>query len=150
MPIACRWASRVGWQDRDWARWTDDERSRFLGHGSTGRSSTATQGAFLGVVVSLVATVVLAGAPGIGLLRHERAPALRPVYGTGQVISAFGHDATCTELLDGACEAYTFVQPGQRVLRAAPPPPGATCPLLEVDQSSAAWVCAPSGPTVNS
>jgi hypothetical protein len=140
----------VGWQDRDWAKWTDDERSRFLGHRSTGRSSSVAQGAFVGVVVSLVATVVLAGAPGIGFLRHNRASAFRPVYGTGKVVVAFGRDVTCTELLHGACGAYTFVQPGQRVLRAAPPPPGTTCQLLEVDQSRGAWVCGPSGPVVNS
>ena len=134
----------MGWQDRDWAKWTDDERARFLGH-----SPSVTGGAFLAVVVSLVATVLLAGAPGVGLLHRHKSP-MPPVYGTGTVIVAMGHDATCTQLLDGVCNAYTVVEPGQRVHPAAPLPPGTSCPLHEVDQARGVWFCAPPGPTENS
>ena len=132
----------MGWQERDWARWTDEERSRFVGSSPAVRS-----GAFVAVVVSLVATVVLAGAPGIQLLQRHHTPSIPPLYGSGTVVLFAGHDGTCTEIQNGACTTYTPIEPGQRVLPAAPPPAGTSCPLLEVDQASGSWVC---GVTANS
>lgn len=135
----------MGWRDRDWAKWTDDERSRFLGG-----SAIAAPGALAAVVVSLVATVLLSASPGIGILHHGRAPSAPPLYGIGAVTVVSGRDALCTELLNGGCSGYTSVKPGQRILQAAPPPPGTTCSLLEVDQARGAWFCAPPGPAENS
>jgi hypothetical protein len=163
----------VGWQDRDWAKWTDEERARFVGsstHHSTwderpravGRASAIRPGAFLAVIVSLVATLGLSGMLKIPLLERVHAPAsptqtFPNVYGTGVVVAdQDGRSETCTEILDDAtCTEYTFIQPGQHALRAAPLPSGETCPLMEVDQARGAWVCVksaapPAPPSMNS
>ena len=50
----------MGWQNREYARWSDEERRRYLGAGSSrsaparGRRISAVQSAFLAVIVSLV------------------------------------------------------------------------------------------------
>src|SRR5689334_25287401 len=32
------------WQERDWAKWTDEERNRYLGTSSTGRRTSSRRG----------------------------------------------------------------------------------------------------------
>lgn len=81
----------MGWRDRDYAKWTDEERRRFYGSGDSGyqgpRSSYATglgqgrlfgsrvglaPGAFLAVIVSLLVTLALGQLP----RSHPLIPAL--------------------------------------------------------------------------
>lgn len=71
----------MGWRDRDWARWTDEERRRFYGSGGSGFPSArsystgpgqgrlfgtrvgAAPGAFLAVIVSLLVALGLGQLP---------------------------------------------------------------------------------------
>src|SRR5690348_12417003 len=81
----------MGWRDRDYAKWTNEERRRFYGSGDSGyratRSSYATgpgqgrlfgprigvaPGAFLAVIVSLLVTLALGQLP----RSHPLIPAL--------------------------------------------------------------------------
>jgi hypothetical protein len=124
----------VGWQDREWAKWTEDERRRYVGGGTA-----IVPGAFLAVVVSLVAAVVLA--PPFRT-RHVVRP---PVYGTGVVVRLMNQNTTCTEQrLDSGrwqCARWAILLPGQRALPAAPPAPGSLCAVVVVDQASRRWIC---------
>ncbi len=127
----------MGWQDRDWAKWTDDERRRFVGGGVS-----IVPGAVLGVVISLVVTVMLAQP----FARHRAAPA--PVWGDGVVAYQWGHDTTCTELRrlgnSWTCEVWTFLLPGQGARPAAALLSGQACATVVADQSLRRWVCAAS------
>lgn len=127
----------MGWQDRDWANWTDDERARFVGGGSTGVG--ILPGAFLGIVVSLVATVILTHP------FRSTHPAPPPLYGSGVVDELMGHRTTCTkvQLVSGrwTCDIWAMLLPGQQALAAAPLPDGSLCATAVVDQPSRRWIC---------
>lgn len=68
----------MGWRDRDYARWTDDERRRFYGAAGRGQGSSLSSrvgvvpSAFVGVVVSLLVALALGQLP----LSHPLIPAL--------------------------------------------------------------------------
>ena len=131
----------MGWQDRDWAKWTDEERVRYVGGGGSGAG--VIPGALLAIIVSLVATVVLTHP------FRSAHPTPPPVYGSGVVEQLMGNRTTCTkmELVSGrwTCEVWSFLLPGQQALPAAPPSDGNLCTIVVVDQPSRRWVCvAPS------
>lgn len=131
----------VGWQDRDWAKWTDEERRRFVGGGGGGsRSVGMAPGAFLGVVVGLVAIVML----NHPFTAHRTSPP--PVYGTGVVQMLWGQRTTCTEMdvqaTTWTCKTWSILLHGQQVRRAAPLPAGSLCHTAVVDQASKRWICA--------
>jgi hypothetical protein len=152
----------VGWQDRDWAKWDDDERRRFFGGGGghrNGRHGFAP-GAFLAVVVSLVA-LVMAQSQGVDLLHLNRAHGsiripIAPLYGTGVVESRNGAEFSCTAVSidlvgEARCTYWTYLFPGERALQAEDIPARGTCAAAEADQISRSWVCtAPAAGTVNS
>ena len=127
----------MGWQDRDWAKWTDEERARVVGGGGGGVG--IVPGALLGIVVSLVGTVVLTHP----FRSAQRTPP--PVYGSGVVEHLMGNRTTCTkmELVSGTwtCEVWSFLLPDQQALRAAPLSDGNLCTTVVVDQPSRRWVC---------
>jgi hypothetical protein len=149
----------VGWQDRDWAKWNEDERSRFFGGGGSPRGSGHgfAAGGIAAVVVSLV-LVVVGESQGLNLLHLERAHRMAvpiaPLYGTGLVVKGMdGNDITCTALSFDSlgashCTGWTYLLPGERTLPAAGMPARGTCAAVEADQISGSWVCktpAPAG-----
>ena len=127
----------MGWQDRDWAKWTDEERARFVGGGTSGVG--IVPGALLAIVVSLVATVVLTHP-----FRPTR-PTPPPLYGSGVVDQLMGHRTMCTkmELVSGTwtCDVWSMLLPGQQALPAAPLSGGGLCAAAAVDQPSRRWIC---------
>lgn len=143
----------MGWQDRDWAKWDDDERSRFFGGGGLPRSGGRgfAVGGIAAVVVSLV-VVVVGESQGLNLLHinrahHRVAIPIAPLYGTGVVVKGMdGNDITCTELSFDSlgasrCTGWTYLLPGERARRAAGMPARGTCAAVEADQISGSWVC---------
>lgn len=152
----------MGWQDRDWAKWNDDERRRFFGSGGSprsGRHGGFAPGAFLAVVVSLVA-VVVGQSQGIDLLHLGRAHAsipIAPLYGTGVVVKSFdgSENVSCTALSfdslgEAHCAGWTYLVPGERAAPAAGMPARGTCATAEANQISGTWVCTvPVGGSVN-
>ena len=153
----------MGWQDRDWAKWNDDERRRFLGSGGSSRSGRHggfAPGAFLAVVVSLVA-VVVGQSQGINLLHlghtHATIPTV-PLYGTGVVVKSLSgsENVSCTAVsfdsLGGThCTGWTYLLPGERAAPAAGMPARGTCATAEADQISGTWVCtAPAAGSISS
>jgi hypothetical protein len=140
----------VGWQDRDWAKWTDEERARFVGGGTGGpsKSGSIAPGAFLAVIVSLVATVAFLHHP---ITLRDRANRPSVVYGSGFMQLQDGERVTCTAMSrDGAgatrCMTWTILQNGQRPAPAMPLQPGTTCTAIVVDQRAGRWTC-PSATT---
>jgi hypothetical protein len=158
----------VGWRERDWARWTDEERARYLG------SSTRVAGAgvpvhepefgyeacqasrrreltLLAMVVSLAASLV---SWHFHLLRFVAHPAPAPapratvVYGTGLAhLNGQSQEMTCTAMTTNAqgsevCTAWTLLLPGQQAVQAASLPAGANCAMVTADQQAGRWVCA--------
>jgi hypothetical protein len=136
----------VGWQDRDWAKWTPEERSRFLGGGTA-----VVPGALLAVVVSLVSVVALAKPGGVSILHLGRQPGPPPaahvVYGAGAP-NGSGMNATCTTMAapDGTwhCTAWTPLLSGQQWAPAQSLPAGSTCTVATVEQRNGRWICGTS------
>jgi hypothetical protein len=131
----------VGWQDRDWAKWTDEERGRYLGGGG----SSIVPGAFIAVAVSLVAFVAFGEIHGLRTLRIPTRAA--SVYGDGLMRSSNGAAITCTAMVKDVsgvpqCTVWTTIFPGQQPETATPLPPGTTCDAIKVDQQEGRWVCA--------
>jgi hypothetical protein len=153
----------VGWEDRDWAKWNDDERRRFFGSGGgsprSGGHGGFAPGALLAVVVSLVA-VVVGQSQGINLLHLGRAHAsipIAPLYGSGIVESLTGSGkVSCTALSFDSlgqthCTGWTDIIPGERVIPPAGMPARGTCATAEADQTSGTWICtAPAAGSVSS
>jgi len=125
----------MGWQERDWAKWTEKERSHLVGS-TTG----ARPGAFLAGVVSLVAIVVF----GQSALHHPRNPV--PIYGDGRIVQVWGHPSTSTKLEDlpsgATCDVWRFLAPHQPALPASPLQAGTRCAIIVADQASHRWICA--------
>jgi hypothetical protein len=147
----------VGWQERDWAKWTDDERARMVG----GRASTTTTCPRANprrrvelTVIALAASVVASfGISHFRMLRLGGPPALLParppavVYGTGLAHMPGGQEMTCTAMESDAkgvrsCTAWQYLQPGQRAEQAATLPEGGPlCTAVVADQATGGWKC---------
>jgi len=129
----------VGWQDRDWAKWSDDDCSRFSGGGTI-----AVSGALLAVVASLVGFVVLARPGGMSLFHLDQPTTPRVVYGSG-LGDLMGRTVTCTSMTfterGGQCSAWTPVLAGQRFVRAQQLPSGSGCSAADVDEHAGRWIC---------
>ena len=155
----------MGWQDRDWAKWTDEERERFLGdvrapvqirggwthagHARLHLRSPRIEVTLLAVLASLAVSLVgwqldLFRLP---IATHPAgvAPAAPVVYGTGLAHSGTSQ-LTCTAVTTDArdvesCTDWTILLPGQRAVEAMPLPVGTTCRAVVADQRSGHWVC---------
>ena len=106
-------SSLVGWQDRDYAKWTDDDRKRYLGGGSTSvRQDGPSAGKALAIGISLVA-VVGGSALHFGIPFGSSPTPTRPPAVTPQPLP--GKRLVCTEeSTDPAtgqprCSAYVYV-----------------------------------------
>jgi hypothetical protein len=154
----------VGWEDREWAKWTDEERRRFLGAapvpgrrrarvGILDRAHGRSELTLLAIAVSLAASLAVAhfhllsfgAAPPAGSFIRPAMP--RVVYGTGlSHLKGQARPMTCTAVAKdshgfGSCTAWMIVAAGQRVVQAAPLPAGSSCSAVEADQHSGRWVC---------
>jgi hypothetical protein len=146
----------MGWESRDWAKWTDEERTRYVG-GSGHVAVAVAEPARASRRPELVLLAALVSAAGSFLAWHAHlfraAPAPRPalpplpavVYGTGSSHMG-GYALTCTAMtrdVQGtiSCTAWSYVMPGQRVEEPVSLPPGVNCPAIEADQQAGHWVC---------
>jgi hypothetical protein len=149
----------VGWQDREWAKWTDEERARMVGgHVSTAASCPQTDPhrrvelTALAVAVSVVASFAVAqfhvlrlGGPPAAPLQPAPPPAA--VYGTGLAHAPGGEEMTCIAMESNAlgvqsCTRWQYLQPGQEAVRAARLPPGGPpCTAVVADQTTGGWKC---------
>jgi hypothetical protein len=157
-PITCV----VGWRDRDWARWTDEERASYL-TGSTRMGASAPAGQRFGFRqssqrgVTLFAMLVSLGLSLLTwhfhLLRFvgQHAPAQAPlstiVYGTGLAhFNEGSQEMTCTAMAANgqgieSCTTWTLLSPGQQPVQAAALPTGTNCTAVQADQHTGRWVC---------
>jgi hypothetical protein len=154
----------MGWQDRDWAKWTDEERDRYLGRsmpvrgvgvGCADGTRTAVGAPRAAVGVAMLASLLFtAVAAQLHLFVFAPSPppasprsvAPAVVYGTS--IALFRGSSgrmTCTAMELGAagaaCTAWTYLAPGQRAIQAIPLPPGPQCLAVQADQLTGHWVC---------
>jgi hypothetical protein len=127
----------VGWQDRDWARLSDDELETLYGV-ERGRSFPTR------TVVWTALAVVTAAVAAFGWTQREHAPP--PVPAAPEVVygDALGPVNACTEYeLDTAgswhCIVISQNAPGTRIARAAPY--DGPCAHLRADQADGRWTC---------
>jgi hypothetical protein len=149
----------VSWRDRDWARFTDEERQLFYGGWSGSRPCPPSQTEWSRLVVWGFVGMAIAAVIGFAwATRSHRAspspPKLGPVVygeqvlqtGTGGYYRA-ADDLTCTtESLNvrfrvWVCQAYTIVQPGQVARTAVDSDAGGQCGVRHADQETGRWVC---------
>jgi hypothetical protein len=160
VPADC---STVGWQERDWAKWTDEERSRYLGSSTRADTRAGPLRSRFGFHESSRRDLtLLAMLVSLGLslatwhfhffrLVAQQAPAQVPratiVYGTGLAhMNGQSEAMTCTTMEVNAqgslsCTAWTILSPGQQAVQAAALPAGTTCTAARVDQQTGRWVC---------
>jgi hypothetical protein len=153
----------VGWQERDWARWTDEERSRYLGSSTrvdTGAGPVRSRFGFhessrrdltlLAMLVSLglsLATWHFHFFRSVAQQAPVQVPLSTIVYGTGLTdLNGQSDESTCTAMEVNAqgiqsCTVWTILSPGQHAVQAATLPAGSTCLAAQVDQHSGRWVC---------
>jgi hypothetical protein len=152
----------VGWEDRDWAKWTDDERARFYGGGGFHRGGGSFDESPTGsrrsssILLAIVVSIVLSALIGFTNLNRVDLPGRahaaaaserRPVlYGTEVRSDDAGSPLTCTSMVTVAagswsCTEWSIVMPGQRAVLAAPLTPGTRCAFAKVDQSAGRWLC---------
>jgi hypothetical protein len=163
----------VGWRERDWARWTDEERARYLssssgvagtgvrvhepklGYGACQRSRLR-EVTLLAMAVSLAASLatwhfhlfrfVVNPAP-------SHAPRSTIVYGSGLAhLNGQSQEMTCTAMTTNAqgselCTTWTLLLPGQQAVQATSLPAGASCSAVTADQQAGRWACAPAPAT---
>ena len=149
----------MGWQDRDYAKWTDEERARHLGGAATG-SRRRTEVTGLAILLSVVCTW---GVVRFHVLRPGQ-PVLSPippalpavVYGTGDGTLA-GQETTCTALAADAsgaesCTTWQLLGPGQHAVQAAPVAPiaGMRCVAVVANQETGRWTCTQGEPLAGS
>jgi hypothetical protein len=150
----------VGWQGRDYAKWTDEERARIVG-GRVSTQSTCPQAdprrrvelTALAIAVSVVASL---GVSHFHLLRlggppaapmQQPAPLAPIVYGTGLAHFQGSQEMTCTAMESDAqgaqsCTTWQYLQSGQRAMQAAPLPAGGPlCTAVVADQTTGSWKC---------
>ena len=160
----------MGWQDRDWAKWTDEERARFYGGGVRSSKSSSLPRTAVRLADNprargtLLLAVLVSGALSLAFgVLHVRLHILRtnhpataashvtggpaPVlYGTRVRTQADGSQLTCTSMVTAAnggwsCIRAAIVMPGQRTALAAPLPRGRACAYANVDQVQGRWTC---------
>jgi hypothetical protein len=147
----------MGWQDRDWAKWTDEERARMVGGRVTTTATTCPQAdprrrvelTVLAIAISVVASFVVSH---FHMLRLGGPPALQPapppavVYGTG-LAHLGGQAMTCTAMASDAqgvqsCTTWQYLQAGQQAVQARSLPPGGPlCTAVVADPATGAWKC---------
>lgn len=147
----------MGWQERDWAKWTDEERARFLGARRVDarswepgqpspRSGVGIRSLVWGAVAIAVAVVAAGAFVGRGTLAPGDAP-LVPVAVYGDLVSAdsaaLGGRGICTREVAGAtgwvCTEYSLLAPSQTPAQARPYV--GQCVERKADQQTAQWVC---------
>lgn len=127
----------MSWRDRDWARFTDEERSRLYGGGSSISPAGWVALTVAAIAICAFAYVYLPG-------RSPTRPA-QVVYSDGVEVGGRVERLTCTgqtantRLGIWVCTNYQILQPGQTVVRARDP--GGPCGIRHVDQRAGAWVC---------
>jgi hypothetical protein len=152
-PITCA----VGWHDRDWAKWTDEERAGYLTGSTRVGASDRVGGVSSHRGVTLLAMLLSLGLSLVTwhfhLLRFvgQHAPARVPlssiVYGTGLAhFNGQSQEMTCTAMaVNGqgvqSCTMWTFLSPGQQAMQAAALPEGTNCAAVQADQHTGRWVC---------
>ena len=145
----------MSWQERDWARWTDEERGRFVdGHGAPARTqlglrSQRNELMLLAMLVSVVASLAcwqfhLFSFP-VSAPHAAAVPTAPFVYGTGLAHNG-ASDMTCTAMVSDArgspsCTVWTILVPGQQAVQALQLPAGSTCPAVIADQHTGHWAC---------
>jgi hypothetical protein len=119
---------RVAWRERDWARWTDEERRRFYGSGTVPASDRARRNPVRAVAWGVIGLLTLAVAV-LALYRGtlpaapvEIAPT--PIYGERGVPPISNPEA----------------RPGE-IPRLAPGGSGTVCTAKRIDQRTGTWVC---------
>jgi hypothetical protein len=134
-------AFHVGWRDRDWARFTDDERQ--LVFGVPGGHALDWLRLSVWSVTGLLALAVAGYAS--GSLRHRPVtplPAANVVY-AGPTIDRGRLACTAESRNDTlrmwVCTEWTIVEDGQTTAKAADP--GGPCGVRHVDQETHRWVC---------
>lgn len=134
----------MSWRDRDWARFTDEEREHFYG-GVSLRSVSPVAWALFAVAVLLIglyAYTVRDRSPRPYPPVSKPAPVVYSgAYGENRAIP--GQQVACTaegmQLGDWVCTYWQILQPGQTARPAKDP--GGPCGVRHVDQATAAWVC---------
>jgi hypothetical protein len=148
----------VSWRDRDWARFTNEERRQFYGD-SGYRSSFPSIPSQAQRVVFWCLILVAAGAVA-GYAYTSRSDRVSPgqasptlpsvIYG-GQMAYAGSGDpyenaqqactseAANTRLGVWVCVTWTIIQPGQTARPAIDP--GGQCGVRHVDQTTGTWFC---------
>jgi hypothetical protein len=157
----------MSWRDRDWARFTDDERRRLWGGGSRSSSTLdfrwperspvplaeqrAGRAPSLRVLVWGTVAVAAIGVIALAYAARVRVDSPRPpvaprVYADGPTrVGPGGDRVACTlEALNtrvGAwvCIGWAILQPGQVALQAFDP--GGPCGLRHADQATGRWMC---------
>jgi hypothetical protein len=149
----------VGWQDRDWAKWTDEERARMVG-GSVSTTTTCPEAnprrrverTALAIAISVVASlgvshfhVLRLGGPPASPAQPAPPPAI--VYGTGLAHAPGGQEMTCTAMESNAqglqsCTTWQYLQTGQQAVQAATLSAGGPlCTAVVADQATGRWKC---------
>src|SRR5919198_3942883 len=149
----------VSWHDRDWARWTDEERRRFYGAAPSGAPSRARRSLHPSGLWTVLATLIVSVLGFAGYANRPWSAAAAPsaalvVYGDQAVPAAGepvpapmapgGRRTVCTDEVErgGAwtCMTYAVLMQDQSAAQAAPPPVPCTTERV-VDQSLGRWVC---------
>ena len=144
----------MAWQERDYAQWTDEERSAYLGSLTPpSRRSRRRDVAVLAAVVTFILTVSAwhAGMLSFGTPQRSTAPTLtaKIVYGSGRTHTANGaNNLTCVAMSRkgrGArtCTHWRVLLASDMAAPAAPLRKGAACASIIADQKTGRWVCAP-------
>jgi hypothetical protein len=145
----------MGRQEREWAKWTDQERDRFLGGASApaplrrGVRSRRNELTLLAMLVSVAASL---GCWQLHLFSFPVAAPHRAATPPAAVVYGAGHahdgstDMTCTAMVSDAsggesCTVWTILLPGQQAVQALRLPVGRTCPAVIADQHTGHWVC---------
>jgi hypothetical protein len=153
----------MGWRDRDWAKWTDEEREWFYGSRRGGRDVAQPTGARRRLKRSssrLTKTIAVAVACSLGAFAflkldtdsHPSVPMTRAsfppvVYGSDlRSAAGAGGRLLCTRLVSNngtkSCVVWSILRPEQTAREARPLAPGTFCFVTTVDQRSGSWVCA--------
>ncbi len=140
----------VSWEDRDRAKWTPDERARFLS--PEAGASRVRHLVLLAMLMSAVATLGFSEFHGFRFVHAQQAPQSPVVYGTGLAHwRGSSQQLTCTAMTTDtsgrqSCTSWSLIQPGQRLVPAVQLPTTPYCSAAEVDQQAGAWVCMDPAP----